>query len=178
MLAQEKTAAATSVPVHLEEMAKVINRGFRALKPRQIVSQRNGEILFILEPDIDQPQFIIKVQSSIMRGETVARESAEDSIRIVLLNKETDRPITGKFQRVHRTQNWKDNLRSRIEDAVEEFDDMNTPRQQQLMMLDDLVAARIHPAFVGMLQTLREARFFTLTEKQAAWVESAHSRLR
>ena len=170
-----KQAAATAVTIAIEEMAKVISRGFRALHPKQVVSS-HGEIHYLLTLDDDQPQFIIKVQTTIFSG--VSRGEGEDSIRIILLNRATDRPITGKFQRVHRTTNWKDNLRSRIEDAVEEFEEMNGERLRQIKILKDLVAANAHQAFRGMLDTLVDGKYFTLTEKQLLWAEGAHKGLR
>ena len=55
---------------------------------------------------------------------------------------------------------------------------MNGERLRQIKILKDLVAANAHQAFRGMLDTLVDGKYFTLTEKQLLWAEGAHKGLR
>ena len=186
-------AAATSVPVTLEEMDKVIRRGFRAMHPKQSKASW-GEVLYTLTPDDDDPQFVIRVQTSIFQGD-MARGEGEDSMRVTLLNEKTNKPIAAAAARVHRTQNWKDNLRKRIEDAIETFEDMiedrqkikerekvRAERQRQGQMLDALAnqeerSGRPGP-FSDMMNRMFSNKNMLLSPKQLAWVESTYARLR
>lgn len=197
-----RQGAATFVQVSLEEMDKVIRRGFRAMDPKQ--SRSNwGEVLYELTPDDDDPETVIRIQTSIFQG-AQARGEGEDSIRVTIINAKTGRPITGKYQRVHRTQNWKDNLRSRIEDAIEEVEDLGEERakardlarqreEQQKLLQDQPEKAQNERArqesllralaqspspkaqiFDDMLRRLRPGQL--LSEKQLAWAESEAKR--
>jgi hypothetical protein len=204
MTAMQHVAAATAITVTIEEMDKVIQRGFRALHPRKETAPW-GEILYILTPEEDEPHNVIRVQTSIFSGSGTARGEGEDSIRITIINTKTNKPIAGKMQRVHRVQNWKDNLRSRIEDAIEKFEELQeerakakalmeqrehqqtfqrerpqeaqSERVRQLQMLEAL-ARSTSPnarAFEDMLGRLR--RFGgLLTDRQLAWAEREYSR--
>lgn len=201
----DRQAAATSVPVSLEEMDKVIRRGFRALRPRVEVA-RWGEVVYLLTPDADDPDSVIRIQTSIMQGSQQARGEGEDSIRITLLNTRTNRPIAEKMQRVHRTQNWKDNLRQRIEDAMETFEELGEvraktkqapapaarpqppadqsrtrdERQRQIMMLEALSRSRSYSAnaFGDMLNWMQQRPGNFLSPKQLAWAEREYQRIR
>lgn len=201
-----KTAAATFVQVTIEDMDKVIQRGFRALHPRKEKS-RWGEILYILTPDEDEPHNVIRVQSSIFSGREEARGEGEDSIRVTIINTKTDRPIAGKMQRVHRTQNWRDNLRGRIEDAMETFEDSKEERQKaeqassvreeqkkyieenpqearseqarQISILETLANSRSPNAHIFQDMLNRIVRYKgLLSPKQLAWAEREHQRFR
>ncbi len=171
--------AATFVPVALEDMEKVINRGFRALRPKRVVSPYR-EYQYFLTPDLEQPQYVIRINSSIFAGSAEARDNGEDSIRIVLLDTKRDKPLMdGRYQRVHRTMNWRDNLRSRIEDALEEFEDKNENRQEQIKMLQALVKKDPNAQpFIEMLENLTSGKHFMLTERQYMWVSSSYERLK
>lgn len=197
------TAAATFTQITMDDMDKAIRRGFRALSPRKEKS-RWGEWVYILTPDDDEPNNVIKVQTSIFDGAN-ARGEGEDSIRVTLINLKTDRPIAGKMQRVHRTMNWRDNLRSRIEDAIEIFEDSKEERQKsqqmttvreeqkkyiennpeqarseqerQIEMLEALSRSRSPNAsiFADMLQRLVRYKGL-LSPKQLAWAEKEYQR--
>jgi len=201
MPAKARQGAATYVPVSLDEMDKVIRRGFRALRPR-VEKSSWGEILYFLTPEDDEPENVIRIQTSIFDG-SQARGEGEDSIRITIVNTKTKKPIAGKMQRVHRTQNWKDNLRSRIEDAVEEFetlkedrekakqmltvreeqqkfvqenpDQAKEERKRQIAMLEFLSRSRSYNAlkFNDMLTNYMRQRPL-LTENQLRWVEKEY----
>lgn len=198
----KRQGAATFVQVSLEEMDKVIRRGFRAMDPK-VGRSSYGEVLYELTPDDEDPETIIRIQTSIFQG-AQARGEGEDSIRVTIINAKSNRPITGKYQRVHRTQNWKDNLRSRIEDAIEEVEDLGearakardiarqreeqqklqqerpeearSERDRQVALLQSLARSQSPKAgiFADMLSRLRPGQL--LTDKQLAWAESEAKR--
>ena len=197
--------AANAVPVSLSEMDTVIRRAFRATKPRTEKTSW-GEVVYILTPDNDDPTNVIRVQTSIFEGEQ-ARGAGEDSIRITLMSTRTNRPIAGKVQRVHRVENWKDNLRKRIEEAIETFEDISEDREKarqqdtvreeqekfrqerpqeakserdrQIAMLEALSLSGSYSAsaFGDMLRWMRRPGSL-LSPKQLAWAEREFSRLR
>ena len=201
-----RQAAATAVPVTLEEMDKLLRRGFRALKPRPEKTSW-GEIVYLLTPDDEDPDSVIRVQTSIFHGQEQARGEGEDSIRVTIINTKSNRPIAGKQQRVHRTQNWKDNLRQRIEDAIETFEDIveerakakqigtvreeqekfrqeqpqqaQSERDRQIAMLQALSTSRSSAAsaFGDMLRWMRRPGAL-LSPKQLAWAEREYNRIR
>lgn len=198
--------AANAVPVSLSDMDRVIRRAFRATNPKAEKS-RWGEIVYTLTPDTDDPTNVIRVQTSIFEGQQ-AREAGEDSIRITLMNTRTNRPIAGKVQRVHRVENWKDNLRKRIEEALETFEviaeDREKARQQgtvredqekfrqerpqeaqserdrQIAMLEALSVSRNYSAgaFQDMLNGWMRRPGALLTPKQLTWAEREFKTLR
>jgi hypothetical protein len=189
--------AATAVPVTLEEIDQVIRRGFRAMKPK-VSKAPWGEVLYSLTPDDDEPQFEIRIQTSVFHGGQ-ARGEGEDSIKVLAVNAKTHKPILRKVQRVHRTANWRDNLRSRIEEVLEEFEstrgerveqkarekvreeqeqlrkdqprEFASERERQIHMLTALAQSSSSNAgtFEDMLRRLRPGTL--LSEKQLAWVE-------
>lgn len=128
MTSMQRFAAARAVPVTLPEIDQFMRRAFRATKPRADKTSW-GEVVYYLTPDLEDPTNVIRVQTSVYYGQ-MARGEGEDSIRVVLMNTKTNRPIAGKEQRVHRVENWRDNLRKRIEDAIEKFDDMKEDRER------------------------------------------------
>ena len=136
MPATIRLGAATAVPVLLSDMDKVIRRGFRALRPR-VEKARWGETLYILTPDEEDPDSVIRVQTSIAWGQQEARSEGKDSIRIVIFNTKTNRPMAGKFPLIMRTQNWKDNLRSRIEDAIEKYEDLREQKTRGVVVKEE-----------------------------------------
>jgi len=192
---------ASAVTITIEEMDKLIRRSFRAFHPRKEKSNW-GEVLYILTPDDEDPDSIIRVQTSIFEGRQHAQRTGEDSIKVVLFNTRTKRPIAEKQQRVHRTEGWKDNLRDRIETAIELFEDkaeererqkqMGTAREEQKRLkeespdvFDDQREGQIamlkavegeHPAFSDMLRQMYRFKDKLLSEKQLKWVESIYRR--
>lgn len=197
--------SAHAVQVTLPEMDQVIRRAFRATNP-QMEKTSWGEIVYILTPDDEDPTNVIRVQTSIFEGQT-ARGQGEDSMRVVLMNTKTKRPIAGKEQRIHRVEGWKDNLRKRISDAIEKFEDLKeerekakqqgavreeqerfrqerpqeaqAERQRQIAMLEALSLANLSSsdAFANMLRYMRRPGQL-LTDKQRAWAEREFARLR
>jgi hypothetical protein len=197
--------AATAVPVTLEEVDQVIRRAYRAIKPRT-GRLDTGEIVYYLTPDEEDPTNVIRVQTSVFRG-GAAKGQGEDSFRVVLLNLKTDKPIAGKAARVHRVEGWRDNLRKRIDDAIETFEDLKEEREQarerarvreeqqrfqrehpqealseldrQIGILQALAKSRIPSAgvFADMLDRT-QSRKTLLSPKQLAWAEREYSRIR
>ena len=197
--------AAHAVPVTLPEIDQVIRRAFRATSPR-VEKTSWGEVVYILTPDPEDPTNVIRVQTSVFEGQA-ARGEGEDSIRVVLMNTRTKRPIAGKEQRVHRVENWRDNLRKRIDDAIEKFEDLQeerekakqqgtvreeqqrfqqerpaeaqSERERQIAMLEALANSRSYSAgaFEDMLRWMRRPGSM-LSPKQLAWAEREYSRLR
>jgi len=198
--------AAHAVPVTLPEIDQVIRRAFRATKPR-VEKTSWGEVVYILTPDPEDPMNVIRVQTSVFQGQA-ARGEGEDSIRVLLMNTKTNRPIAGKEQRVHRVENWRDNLRKRIDDAIEKFEDMREEREKatqqgtvreeqerfrqerpqearferdrQISMLETLATSRSYSAkaFADMLDWMKRRPGALLSPRQLSWAEKEHSRFR
>ena len=59
----------------------------------------------------------IRVFSSVLKSTGVTDECGADAIRVVLIDKLTDRPAAGKQRRVHRTKSAMINLRERCRDV-------------------------------------------------------------
>lgn len=112
--------AAQYTPVTLKEMDQFLRRAFRAMDPTTGV--KYGEIYYDLSVE-EGSSVVVRVYTSIgERGEQAAGLGA-DAIRIGLFSK-AGRPLkAGKLPIVKRTQNWRDNLRERISDEVEDYHD-------------------------------------------------------
>lgn len=121
-----------AVTVHLKEFDNLIRRNFRVLRPKVVVD--HNEICYDLTPEDDQPQFILRVRTTISRGDTESRGVGEDSIKIILIDQVTNKGITNKFRRVHRVSGWVNNVRKRIEEALEEFEDIEEERTKRIEM--------------------------------------------
>ena len=126
----KKAMAATFTEVSLEEMETFLRRSFRALRPKQGVDY--GEIYY----DMPLDNFArIRVWTSIRRGTSTGAGVGADAIRIQLLG--TRAPLVkGRAPIVKRTQNWRDNLAERIEEAMEKYEELQQQwaerrRQQQ-----------------------------------------------
>jgi len=116
---KKKAMAATYTEVTLEEMGKYLFRAFRALKPQKGALRGENIYDLFLTPDIG-----IRVWSSISEHGTSGADVGADAIRVQFYNFKKQRPmLTGKAPIVKRTQGWKDNLKDRIEDIMEMFDD-------------------------------------------------------
>lgn len=112
-------AGATFTPVSLDEMEKFIKRGFHALDPEKKVVK--GEIVFDLTIE---PGIVIRVWTSIHQGSQTGASVGSDAIRVQFYNASKNHPmVPGKAPIVKRTQNWRDNLRERIEDVLEFFEE-------------------------------------------------------
>lgn len=110
--------AATYVPISIEEFEAYLNRAFRALRPRR--SLYKSEYAF----DLNLSKHVsIKILSSIHSSGQGAGVGS-DAIRVQLFGKTTKRPLkSGKMPIVKRTQGWRDNLKSRVNEMAEEYED-------------------------------------------------------
>jgi hypothetical protein len=113
-----KSMAAQYTDVSLVEMEATINRAFHSLHPRK--GALKGEVVFDL---FLSPKVGVRVWSSISEHGTTGAGVGADAIRVQLYNFEKGRPLKpGKAPIVKRTQGWKDNLRERVEDEIEDYD--------------------------------------------------------
>ena len=112
--------AAKYMHISLEEMQKFLFRGFRALDP--VVFKLQGEVAVDLALN-DAKTLGIRVWTSIPADSTHGAAVGADAIRIQFFNFKNGHPMErGKAPIVKRTQNWRDNLKDRIEDVVEKYD--------------------------------------------------------
>ena len=61
---------------------------------------------------------VIRVYTSVSKLNGQGRRCGGDAIRVCAVNTLTNRGLV-KSRRVHRTQNWRDNLKSRVFEAIE-----------------------------------------------------------
>jgi hypothetical protein len=104
--------AATYTVVTLDQMQDVLkaSKGWKQVdcSAREFVyewkvPQRNG--------------VVIRVYTSIHKDTSVGRRKGGDAIRVCAVDTNRDRGLV-KSRRVHRTQGWRDNLRSRVMDTL------------------------------------------------------------
>jgi len=111
--------AATYTEITLPEIEKYLKRAFHSLRPTQNAAR--GEVYFDLNLS---DKVAIRVWTSIHKGQQSAADVGADAIRIQLVTIKKDRPLkSGKAPIVKRTQGWKDNLRERVEDEMEDYYD-------------------------------------------------------
>lgn len=110
--------AATYTSVTLEEMETYLNRAFHALHPKK--NAIRGEVVIDLHLS---EKAGIRVWTSIAERGTSGAGVGEDAIRVQLYNFARQKPLKpGKAPIVKRTQGWKDSLRERVEDEMEDYD--------------------------------------------------------
>lgn len=118
---------AVYTPLTLEEMRDTLKkeRGWTE------VSQGDNSNEYVFIRDLTTiPGAQIKVYSSVPLRRDSSRSCGEDAIRVCAI-----RLVEGKWQgmvksqRVHRTQNWRDNLMTRIQTVFEACKERNTWRR-------------------------------------------------
>jgi hypothetical protein len=113
----KRSGAATFTEISLDEIRKYMKRAFHSLSPTD--GFYKGEITVELHLS---DKVAVRVLTSVHRGREQAAGVGSDAIRIQLISTKLDRPLkAGKAPIVKRTQNWKDNLRERIEDEIESY---------------------------------------------------------
>lgn len=113
--------AAQYTAVSADEMLTYLRRAFRALRPAP--HNLRGELVVDLALN-DQQTIGIRVWTSVFPSTQMAAGVGADAIRVQFYNFAKNRPmLTGKAPIVKRTQGWRDNLKDRIEDVIEMFDD-------------------------------------------------------
>ena len=113
-----RTAAIQFTEVTLEDMDKFLRRAFRAMQPQTGTSR--GEMYYDLELS---EKVVVRVYTSISAGRNQAADVGADAIRVGLYQKPNKPLRGGKWPIVKRTQNWRDNLKERIEDWIEAYHD-------------------------------------------------------
>ena len=109
--------AAQFTEISLGDMVTFLRRAFHALGPQRQHNIR-GEI--VIELPLSAKTSILVFTSVANNGESAAGVGS-DAIRVGLYRQL--KPLkSGKWPIVKRTQGWKDNLRERIEDALEMYD--------------------------------------------------------
>lgn len=105
------------VQVSLEEIQKFLKRAFHSM-PFKSRTEKGETVLDLAITD----NVGVRVYTSVRPGRDLARGVGEDAIRVVFFNLKKDRPLKrGKGDRVYRIKTWRDNLRKRIEDLLEEY---------------------------------------------------------
>lgn len=116
---KRQAMAAQYTAITEQEMKTSLQRAFRALQPTFHVMR--GEMVADLALN-DQKTLGVRVWTSIT-GAGSGADVGTDAIRVQFYNFATGRPLlTGKAPIVKRTQNWRDNLKERIEDIIEMYD--------------------------------------------------------
>jgi hypothetical protein len=112
-----KQAAATFTDISVLDIRKFLGGAFHALDQWEDESP-GGEITINLELS---DNVAVKVFTSVHAGREQAAGVGADAIRVGLYRK--NRPLkSGSWPIVKRTQGWKENLRERVEDAIEAYD--------------------------------------------------------
>lgn len=113
-----RAMSAQYTEVTLDDMTKYLSRGFHALHPKKSVER--GEVVFDL---LFSKTTGVRVWTSIGASGNSAADKGADAIRVVLFSFARNKPLKpGKAPIVKRTQNWRDSLTDRIEEAMEDFD--------------------------------------------------------
>ena len=113
-----KVAAATFTSISVADIRKFLSGAFHALD--QWEDETTGGELTINLGLSDK--VAIKVFTSVHAGREQAAGVGDDAIRVGLYR--GGRPLkSGKWPIVKRTQGWKENLRERVEDMVEVYDE-------------------------------------------------------
>lgn len=110
--------AAQYTPITIEEMEAFVRRGFRALKPRKAAER--GETVFDL---FITPEIGIRIWTSLSPHSGASAGVGDDAIRVQYYHFGRNHPLVrGKAPIVKRTQGWRDNLKDRIEDCIELYE--------------------------------------------------------
>jgi len=118
---KRQAMAAQYTQVSLDDMLAYLKRGFRALRPAS--HNLRGEVVVDLALN-DALTIGIRVWTSIPSGGSHGVDVGADAIRVQFYNFAKQRPmLTGKAPIVKRTQGWRDNLKDRIEDIIEMYDE-------------------------------------------------------
>jgi len=119
--------AAEFTQVSLTEVKQFLKRAFGSFKARE--SSDNGEIVIDLAITSNVG---IRVFTSVGHGREQAAGHGEDAMRVLLWNlhkrrpiksKKVDGPKEAKAIPIKRTQGWRDTLRKRLGDLLEEYYD-------------------------------------------------------
>lgn len=114
----KRAMASQYTQVSLEDMETFLKRAFRVLRP--VKSADKGEVYYYLTIS---PTTGIRVWTSVPSGGSTGAAAGQDAIRVQLFSTRKNKPLKpGKAPIVKRTQGWKDSLKDRIEDALDDYD--------------------------------------------------------
>jgi hypothetical protein len=118
-MVQKTGMAARYVEVTLDEMDKILKRAFRILRPRK--GENRGEVYY----DLKLGKYVgIRVWTSIRPRSGSGAGVGQDAIRVQLISLKDNGPLQkGKAPIVKRTQNWRDNLKKRVEELIDKYED-------------------------------------------------------
>jgi len=113
--------SATFTQITIKEIDDFLKRAFRVMRPRPAPNAWGGE----LTRDLSLSDKVsIRILTSVHEGTEQAAGRGSDAIRVQSWSKRRNGPLKGgKMPIVKRTQNWRDSLRARVEDLMEEYDD-------------------------------------------------------
>jgi Family of unknown function (DUF6011) len=103
--------AATAVQITLSEFTAFL-RPERGWSPVQ-VHFRCDEHVFDWVPFEEHPKMVVRVYSSISKHTNVSRQVGGDAIRVCAVDLASNRGMIAA-QRVHRVENWRENLKARV----------------------------------------------------------------
>jgi hypothetical protein len=117
----KRTAAGGAVftPVTLDEIKKIVMNAFHALDPK--LDNFRGEACIDLFLN-DDKSLAVRVMTSVRHGGYSGADVGADAMRVGIWGVKKGR-FLAKTTMVKRTPNWKDTLRERVEDALENYDD-------------------------------------------------------
>lgn len=146
--------AATFTPVTLTDLKKSLKRTFSSMPFKE--SADRGEI--VLDMEITD-NVGIRVFTSVGKGREDAAGHGEDAIRVLMWNLHKRRPMKskalgGKAVAVKRTQGWRDTLRRRVEDVLEEYYDDSEGWEARAVSADRQPGSGPSEAQVGYARSL------------------------
>lgn len=122
-----KAMSAQYTPITIEEMDTFLRRAFRALRPKKGVER--GEIVYDL---FLTPVIGIRVWTSLSPHSGESAGVGSDAIRVQYFHFGRNHPLVrGKAPIVKRTQGWRENLKERIEDYMELFEQREADLEAQ-----------------------------------------------
>ena len=113
--------AATYTPVSLAEMVELLSpaKGWN-----EVTLDRVQEHVLDWRVHRFAETVVVRVYTSVRISDDAGRGCGKDAIRVCAVNLDTDRGLV-KAKRVHRVENWRINLRKRIESVIAELDTRN-----------------------------------------------------
>lgn len=118
--------------ISIEEMTTFLSKlGFQQIQ----LNDSTTEIVFGKRVDQDNIPLSLRVYTGIsQRGES--RDKGKDAIRVVLFGKFNDKIVMlGGSKRVHRVQNWQNNLKARIDGWLHYMPKHKCPKCQSPLLV-------------------------------------------
>lgn len=154
--------AATYTPVTLGEMVELLTpaKGWCAVELERVQEH-------VLDWRVKRyaANIVVRVYTSVKKATGHGRGCGRDAIRVCAVNLDTDRGLV-KSKRVHRVENWRENLKARITWVLGELDQQGhtrratsravsvTPDPNALVGPDAPPAARPAPIPVGLMKPI------------------------